>query len=274
MEPVVFGDPELLSFPHVARCDEAEAARQAATALVQAVDATLAGETDAIVTAPLHKAALSALPGGPHLGHTGYLAFRAQGTPVMTFVGGELRLGLLTVHVPLEQVSHELIRMAPAGIAHRIRLFHDGLRRDLGVSRPRIAILGLNPHAGEDGLLGAEEAQILIPALQRLRAEGLFVDGPLPADGYFSEVAAVGPRHDGILACYHDQGLVGFKALVPRGGVQLTLGLNIIRTSCQHGTARALVGTGRVDPSSMEAAIRLAAEIVRRRDADRWVSGR
>lgn len=267
LEPVLFGDPALLRAPHVADCSEAAAARAAADALHCAVDAVIAGQADALCTAPLNKAALVDLDGGPFMGQTGYLGYRFQGTPLMTFVADRLRAGLLTVHIPVAEVARLLAEIGVTGIVRRIAIFSRGLQDDLGVQRPRIAVLGLNPHAGEDGLIGSEETRLLRPAIEEARRAGFDVTGPWPADGHFANIGRGQIDHDGTLACYHDQALCGFKALTPRGGVQLTLGLRAIRTSCQHGTARDLAGKGAADASSMLAALRLAAEIAQRRHA-------
>ncbi|MBN2361858.1 MAG: 4-hydroxythreonine-4-phosphate dehydrogenase PdxA [Deltaproteobacteria bacterium] len=269
LEPLVFGDPALLQPPHVARCTEAEAAHAAGEALHRAVDAVIDGRADALCTAPLHKTALLDIDGGPFMGQTGYLGYRFQGTPLMTFVAGRLRIALLSVHIPIGEVPRLLAEFGVTGIVRRIAIFDRGLRDDLGVERPRIALLGLNPHAGEDGLIGNDEERLLRPAVDEARRAGFDVSGPWPADGYFANAGRGALEHDGALACYHDQGLVGFKALAPREGVQLTLGLRAIRTSCQHGTARDRAGQGIADPSSMLEALRLAAEIAQRRSAAR-----
>jgi len=199
------------------------------------------------------------------MGQTGYLGHRFQGTPLMTFVAGPLRVGLLTVHIPIVEVPRLLAEIGVTGIVRRIAMFSRGLQDDLGVERPRIAVLGLNPHAGEEGLIGGEETRLLRPAIEEARRAGFDVSGPWPADGHFANLARGLTDHDGTLACYHDQGLCGFKALAPKDGVQLTLGLRAIRTSCQHGTARDLAGTGKADPTSMRNALWLAAEIAQRR---------
>jgi 4-hydroxythreonine-4-phosphate dehydrogenase len=183
----------------------------------------------------------------------------------MTFVADRLRVGLLTAHIPVAEVPRLLAEIGVTGIVRRISLFCRGLQDDLAIARPRIAVLGLNPHAGEDGLIGGEEARLLRPAIEEARRAGFDVRGPWPADGYFANVGRGLADYDGALACYHDQGLCGFKALAPAGGVHLTLGLRAIRTSCQHGTARDIAGQGKADASSMQAALRLAAEIAVRR---------
>lgn len=265
LEPVVFGDQALLSPPYVLTLDDKEAARQAATALHKATDAVMAGEVQALCTAPLNKAALMAIDGGPFMGQTGYLAYRCKGSPLMVFVGPSLRVALLTVHVPIAEVSKLLASIGVGGIARRLGMLADGLKRDLGIASPRLALLGLNPHAGEKGMMGGEEKQLLFPAVDEARAAGVQVEGPFSSDGLFSQVAAGEASYDGIMACYHDQGLVGFKALAPRGAAQMSMGLSVVRASCQHGTARDIAGQDRADPSSMVAALRLAAEVARRR---------
>lgn len=262
----IFGDQRLLQKPYIARCNEVQAAEQAASAFVEATEAVLRGEAEALVTAPLHKAALTQLAGGPFTGHTSYLAQRCAAQPLMTFVGHTLRLGLLTIHQPICEVAPALRALGLQGIAERIVFFAQGLNRDFALAQPRIAVLGLNPHASEGGLLGDEDLQLMQPAIALARGRGVDVQGPLPADGFFAEWVLRGPRFDGVLACYHDQGLVGFKTLEPQGA-QLSLGLPIVRTSVEHGTARNIAGQDRAMPDSMISALLLADQVARSRQA-------
>lgn len=225
-------------------------------ALAAAVDAVLAAKGGlALVTAPIDKADAQ-LEGLGHPGHTEYLAARA-GTDefAMCMVGPILRVVLATIHLPLLQVPQ---RLSIADIRRAGRLVAAMLRDDLGIARPRIGVLGVNPHAGERGMLGDEETRIVGPAVAALRTELPFaeIEGPLPADGAFPAHAS--GRFDALVAMYHDQGLAPFKLLHFRDGVNATLGLPFRRTSPDHGTARDIAGTGRVDPSSMHAAIALA----------------
>ena len=223
--------------------------------------ACLDGRAAALVTGPLHKARLSAA-GAPFHGHTGLLAevCGVPGQEVMAFTGGELRVALVTTHIPLMQVGAAL---SPARVAHVGRTAAAALRDDLGLPSPRLLICGLNPHAGEDGLLGDEEARLIAPGVRALRAEGVDAVGPVSAETAFLEARA--GRADLIVAMYHDQGLAPLKAVDFGRSVNWSLGLPIVRTSVDHGTADSLVGTGRADPASMRAALELAAAIASRR---------
>lgn len=267
LELAIFGDKNLLSAPYVAKCSEAEAASAAANAFVQACDAVFAGEADALVTAPLHKAALADIPGGPFTGHTSYLAKRCEQQPIMTFVGKKLRVGLLSIHLPIVELQSTFVAMGVEGIAARIAFFARGLQQSFAIANPRIAVFGLNPHASEGGLIGDVDLRLISPAIEQARRQGFAISGPLPADGFFAAHSLGRNDYDGVLACYHDQGLGGFKALEPHGA-QLSLGLPIIRTSVEHGTARNIAGQNRADPGSMIQAIDLAQELaIRRRSA-------
>ena len=234
--------------------DEPEPAEVAAIRL--GAQACLEGRADALVTGPIHKARLAAR-GFTHLGHTDLLGEICGAKPVMAFAGGELRVALVTVHVPLSAVPGLI---SAAGVARTARVAASALREDLGLLRPRLAVCGLNPHAGESGLLGREEIELIGPACETLRAEGLDLLGPVSAETAFLEARA--GRVDLVVAMYHDQGLAPLKAVDAGRSVNWTLGLPIVRTSVDHGTADALVGTGRAESSSMEAAIRLACQIV------------
>ena len=230
------------------------------SALRLAVSACQRGEADALVTGPIHKARLAAR-GFPYRGHTDFLGALCGGArPVMAFAGGDLRVALVTVHIPLASVPRAL---TTDGVAHTSRVMAAALRDDLGVADPHLLVCGLNPHAGEEGLLGTEEIDIIGPAVQRLRAEGWRVTGPVSAETAFLEARA--GRGDGVIAMYHDQGLAPLKAVDFGRSVNWSLGLPIVRTSVDHGTADALVGRGLADPSSMIAAIQLARAVVARR---------
>ena len=220
-------------------------------ALRVAVRACLDGRAHALVTGTIHKARLAAR-GFPHPGHTEFLGeLCGVPGPVMAFVGGSVRVALVTVHLPLRAVADAL---TTANVLHTIRTSAAALREHLGVPNPRIAVCGLNPHAGDDGLLGGEEKTVIAPACDAARAEGIEVWGPVSAETAFCEPE----RSDLVVAMYHDQGLVPLKRVDFGRTVNWTLGLPIIRTSVDHGTADALVGTGRASPASMEAAITLA----------------
>jgi 4-hydroxythreonine-4-phosphate dehydrogenase len=228
------------------------------TAIRCAAKACLAGTATAMVTGPIHKARLVA-QGFAHKGHTELLGeICGVARPVMAFAGGRLRVALVTTHIPLDQVRAE-IRVDR--VIHTVRVAEEALRRDLGIARPRIAVTGLNPHAGEDGVLGDAEQVEIGPACDQLRRDGLNVLGPVSAETAFMDMYA--ERLDLVVAMYHDQGLVPLKMVDFGRSVNWTLGLPIVRTSVDHGTADALVGTGEASPASMAAALRLASEIAR-----------
>ena len=245
-------------------------------AVARAVDLCRSGGADAMTTAPISKAAI-ARAGYRAPGHTEFIAERTGRPeqpfePLMLMVGdpavgdAALRVGLVSVHEPLAEVPRSV---TPGAIRRKLGLLSESLRRDFGVERPRIAVLGLNPHAGDGGALGAAEEERIAPALDAARREdglseqGVTLDGPLPADGFFG--ARGWERADAVLAMYHDQGLAPFKALTFGGGVNVTAGLPVVRTSPDHGTAFDIAGEGQADPGSMKAALRLAAAIARRR---------
>jgi 4-hydroxythreonine-4-phosphate dehydrogenase len=222
--------------------------------LDRAVDGCRAGEFDAMVTAPVHKGVINDA-GVPFTGHTEYLAARCGASlPVMMLVGGGLRVALATTHLPLADVP---AAVTPQRLESVLRILHADLRRLFAVRRPRILVCGLNPHAGEGGHLGREEIEVIEPTIARLRRSGLSLLGPLPADTAFlpERTAEV----DAVLAMYHDQGLPVLKRAAFGHAVNVTLGLPILRTSVDHGTALDLAGTGRADPGSLLAALRLAA---------------
>jgi 4-hydroxythreonine-4-phosphate dehydrogenase len=228
-------------------------------AVVDAIDVAVALARDtggAVVTGPIHKAALMA-DGFEFAGHTEYLAkITGADRAVMMLVGGGLRVVPLTIHIPISQVPREITK---AAIVETGEIVLPSLRRDFGLAAPRLAVAGLNPHAGEDGELGDEERDIIWPALEALRGTGAEVLGPLPADTMFHAEARA--RYDAALCMYHDQALIPLKTLAFWEGVNVTLGLPIVRTSPDHGTALDIAGTGKANPQSMIAAIRLAAQM-------------
>jgi 4-hydroxythreonine-4-phosphate dehydrogenase len=226
--------------------------------LCLACDLVQRGDADALVTGPVHKGAINAA-GIPFTGHTEFLAERTGAPlPVMMLVAGSLRVALATTHLPLAAVPAAL---TAARLEAVLRILQAGLGRWYGIHQPRIAVCGLNPHAGEGGALGREEEEIIAPLLQRLRAEGLDLTGPLPADTAFlpGRLAAA----DVILTMYHDQGLPVLKHHAFDRAVNVTLGLPILRTSPDHGTALELAGTGQASPGSLQAAIDEAARALR-----------
>ena len=241
------------------RLDVRNAAYVLAT-LDHAIDGALAGDYDAIVTAPVQKSVINDA-GIPFTGHTEYLAARANAPQVVMMLLGDtphgpLRVALATTHLPLARVARAL---TVDGLVAVMRvLLHDLVHR-FGIARPRIAVTGLNPHAGEGGHLGREEIEVIAPAIARLRDSGHTVDGPLPADTLF--VPSLVQRYDAVLAMFHDQGLPVLKYATFGHGVNVTLGLPFVRTSVDHGTALDLAGSGRADAGSLRAALRLAAAL-------------
>ena len=233
----------------------AAAGRAAAQAVLRAVADAKRGQVDALVTAPLNKESLRAA-GHPWPGHTEMLA-EAAGTPdvAMMFVGGGLRVALLTIHRPLRTVPDAV---TPAEVRRITRLVHRELAR-FGVRVPRIALCGLNPHAGEHGLLGHEEEEVLEPAIADLRREGLDVSGPFPADTLF--VRARRGEFDAVIAGYHDQGLIPVKLAAFGHAVNVTLGLPFVRTSVDHGTGFDIVEKGIADATSLVEAMKVAVEL-------------
>jgi 4-hydroxythreonine-4-phosphate dehydrogenase len=229
--------------------------------LDRAIDGALAREFDAVVTAPVHKAVIN-LAGVSFTGHTEYFAERTQAAhPVMMLTAGSLRVALATTHVPLAAVSAAL---SVASLSDTAAVLARALQRDFGIRAPRIAVCGLNPHAGEGGLLGEEEQKVIGPAIEAMRRAGIDASGPLPADTVF--VPHVLERFDAVLAMYHDQGLPVVKHAGFDRAVNVTLGLPVVRTSADHGTALDLAGTGRADSGSLAAALGLAIELAARRE--------
>jgi 4-hydroxythreonine-4-phosphate dehydrogenase len=228
-------------------------ARYVLTLLDRAVDGCLSGEFDAMVTAPVHKGVINDA-GIPFTGHTEYLAERCKAElPVMMLTAGTLRVALATTHLPLASVAAAI---TPINLTRVLRILDHDLRAHFGLARPCIKVCGLNPHAGEDGHLGREEIEIITPVLEQLRAEGLNLQGPLPADTLFTPRGLEGA--DAVLAMYHDQGLPVLKHAGFGEAVNITLGLPIIRTSVDHGTAIELAGTGKAHGGSLDAAIDMA----------------
>jgi len=231
-------------------------ARYVLALLDAGIDGCRAGRFDALVTAPVHKGVINDA-GIPFTGHTEYLAARCGAElPVMMLVGGGLRVALATTHLPLSKVSAAL---TADRLEQVIRVLEADLRAKFAIAAPRILVCGLNPHAGEGGHLGREEIEVIAPVLERLRAEGLGLTGPVPADTAFLPERLAG--HDAVLAMYHDQGLPVLKHASFGHAVNVTLGLPIVRTSVDHGTALDLAGTGRADAGSLRAALHLATEL-------------
>jgi 4-hydroxythreonine-4-phosphate dehydrogenase len=238
-------------------------ARAVIDALLQGAGACLAGDLDGIVTGPVHKAVIN--DGGiAYTGTTELLAHQAGVDVVMMLANDTLRVALATTHLPLRAVADAL---HTESLAHILRTVHAALRRDFGIDQPRIAVLGLNPHAGEDGHLGTEEIELIIPLLERMRGEGMDLVGPLPADTAFLPARLAG--FDTVLAMYHDQGLPVLKYSGFEQAVNITLGLPYPRVAVDHGTALELAGRGVADPSSLLAATSLCARLAAQRKLHR-----
>jgi 4-hydroxythreonine-4-phosphate dehydrogenase len=256
-EPVRYGPPPAVRFA------PGQLSRDAGTAayevLVRAVEDAMAGRVDAIATAPVNKEAW-ALAGLPWRGHTDLLAhLTGARRTAMMFYSRELRVVLATVHVALADVPRLVTRERLVDV---IALAARELPR-FGFAQPRLALAGLNPHAGEGGVIGIEDDTVLRPAVEACRADGIHVDGPFPADTLF--VRAARGEFDAVVACYHDQGLVPIKMVAFGRAVNVTLGLPIIRTSVDHGTAFDIAGRGVADPGSLIEAVLLAARLAAHR---------
>jgi 4-hydroxythreonine-4-phosphate dehydrogenase len=256
--------------PVVAGGPDPRNARAVVAAIEAAVLAVKSGAARAVVTNPIAQSVLMA-DGFPHPGHTEFLGALAEahfGTKhakaVMLLVARELKVVPLTVHIPLSEVPAAI---TAGGVVETARVLHRSLIGDFGIAKPRIAVTGLNPHAGEDGKIGAEDGRVIAPAIEALRAEGLDVSGPHPADTLFH--AAARETYDAVLAMYHDQALIPIKTLAFDTGVNVTIGLPFVRTSPDHGTAFALAGSGRAQAKSFIAALKVADEIARRRAGSR-----
>jgi 4-hydroxythreonine-4-phosphate dehydrogenase len=235
-------------------------ARYVLKLLDRAIDGTLAGEFDAIVTAPVHKGVINDA-GIPFTGHTEYLAQRTgSARVVMLLTTGELRVALATTHLPLRAVSAAITIDSLCEVA---AILSRELAERFGIADPRIAVCGLNPHAGEGGYLGDEEVRVIAPAIARMQAQGIRASGPLPADTVFVPQVLAG--FDAVLAMYHDQGLPVVKHAGFERAVNVTLGLPLVRTSPDHGTAFDLAGSGRADCGSLLAAVELAIRLAARR---------
>lgn len=242
-----------------------------AKATIQSIDlavkATLSGDTSAVVTCPITKATLAST-GFRYPGHTEYLGVLAERfapghaarQPVMLLASQELRVVPLTIHMPLCQVAATLTTDL---IIETLQTLAESLQRDFNVAEPRIAVAGLNPHAGENGTIGSEDRDVILPAVVRCRDRGLDVRGPLPADTLFH--AAARPNYDAVLCMYHDQALIPIKTLAFDTGVNVTLGLPFVRTSPDHGTALDIAGTDKVSPRSFIESVKLAAWIAENR---------
>ena len=238
-----------------------EAGHAALVALDRAMEDYGKGLYDVLVTAPINKATIQS-PGFQFPGHTEYIEARAgKGQKALMILMNEnLRVALVTTHLPIKDVPKAITK---EGIVEKATIFHQSLKRDFRISSPRIAVLALNPHAGDDGVLGSEEKDVIKPAIEELSEKGIQAFGPYPADGFFG--AGTYNYFDGVLAMYHDQGLAPFKSIAIADGVNYTAGLPIIRTSPDHGTAFDIAGQGKADENSMRQAIYTAIDVFRNR---------
>ena len=238
-----------------------ESAKAAMTSLQRAVEDIKEGYIDVLVTGPFNKRAMSA-EGFGYTGHTEYLEKEFGVDEVaMIMVCDNLKVGVVTGHIALKDVAANITK---ENILKKLRLMDSSLKRDFGIDSPKIAVLGLNPHCGDGGLLGDEESKIILPAVQEAMEEGILAFGPYSPDGFFG--LGNYRKYDAVLAMYHDQGLTPFKALAFEEGVNYTAGLPIVRTSPDHGTAYEMAGRDLADPRSMMSAIYTAIDIYRRRE--------
>ncbi len=235
-----------------------QTAHAAYLCLKKVVEESKEGLIDGFVTGPIDKNTIHSVE-FPYRGHTEYLteAFEA-GQSLMLMVGNQLKVGLVTEHVPVKEIASFITKER---VELKIRLLEMSLKKDFLISKPKIAVLGLNPHAGDEGLLGTEENEIIKPVIAELKNKGKVIFGPFPADGFFASGQYT--KYDGILAMYHDQGLVAFKTLAFDDGVNFTAGLSVVRTSPDHGTAYNIAGRNLADESSMRQAIYMACDIVK-----------
>jgi 4-hydroxythreonine-4-phosphate dehydrogenase len=228
--------------------------------LNRAIEGCLRGEFDALVTGPVHKGVINDA-GIAFTGHTEYLAAQAGNvTPVMMLTAGDLRVALVTTHLPISDVPRAITRERLTAV---LEILHRDLKSKFGLAAPRIRVCGLNPHAGESGHLGREEIDVIEPVIKALTAKGMRLEGPVPADTAFLPESL--KQVDAVLTMYHDQGLPVLKHHDFAHAVNVTLGLPFIRTSVDHGTALELAGTGKADPSSLYAALDLAVELAERK---------
>ncbi|KYP15596.1 4-hydroxythreonine-4-phosphate dehydrogenase PdxA [Flavihumibacter sp. CACIAM 22H1] len=239
----------------------AEGGKYAVLSLTTATEALLAGHIHGLVTAPIHKKNTQS-DAFPYTGHTPYLkqAFGAKEV-VMMMVASNMRVALLTEHVPVQEIGPFVTK---AAILSKLKLIESSLKQDFGIDRPKIAVLGLNPHAGDEGLIGSEEEAIIKPAIKEFKQQtGAIVQGPFSADAFFAR--GYHERFDAVLAMYHDQGLIPFKSLSHGEGVNFTAGLSGVRTSPDHGTAFDIAGKNRGDESSFISALFTCVDIIRQR---------
>jgi 4-hydroxythreonine-4-phosphate dehydrogenase len=237
-----------------------DAGQKALMALEMACKSLEEGRTDAIVTAPINKSTIQS-ESFNFPGHTEYFGARFNGKPLMFMISGDLRIAVATGHVPLKEVTALLTRET---LEKSLMMIIKSLINDFGISRPKIAVLGLNPHAGEEGLLGEEENEIIIPVIKEFKNKGDLIYGPFPADGFFG--SGNYKKYDAILAMYHDQGLIPFKNLSFGSGINYTANLPVVRTSPDHGTGYDIAGKNEASEASLREAIYLAHDILKNRN--------
>jgi 4-hydroxythreonine-4-phosphate dehydrogenase len=249
--------PHTFPYPTTPGQPDPRNAQAVVDVIARGVQLVQSGTALALCTAPIHKKVLQDGAGFPFPGHTEFLAHLGGDVPVVMMLASPLlRVVPVTIHIALSQVP---ARLSPDLLEQSIRLAHAGLIRDFGVARPRIAVAGLNPHAGEGGAMGREEIALIAPVLEKLRAEGLLIAGPLSADTMFHARARA--QYDVAICMYHDQALIPIKTLDFDGGVNVTLGLPFVRTSPDHGTGFDIAGKGIARPDSLIAALRMASDM-------------
>ncbi len=233
--------------------------KYAIKSFVEATAALKEGLIDILVTAPINKYNIQD-EDFKYPGHTDYLNQELEGDAMMLMISDQLRIGLLTDHIPIKDVAKEITADL---IIRKVKTLNKSLKEDFNILKPRIALLGLNPHSGDQGVIGQEELKIMSPTIKKLFAEGILVTGPFSADSFFGSNQY--ENFDAVLACYHDQGLTPFKTLSFGSGVNYTAGLNKIRTSPDHGTAYEIAGKGQADPTSFREAVYLAMDVYNNR---------
>lgn len=255
----------LTCFDEEIKIELGQPSQEAGQAALMALDRVMtdfrSGYYDVLVTAPINKATIQS-PEFQFPGHTEYIETSVGDgqKALMILTNDSLRVALVTTHLPVKDIAKAITKEA---VVEKATIFHQALKRDFRISSPRIAVLSLNPHAGDDGLLGSEEKDIIVPAIEELAAKGIQAFGPYAADGFFG--SGTYDHFDGVLAMYHDQGLAPFKAVALESGVNYTAGLPIVRTSPDHGTAYDIAGQGRADENSMRQAIYMAIDVFRNR---------
>jgi 4-hydroxythreonine-4-phosphate dehydrogenase len=228
-------------------------------ALDRAVDDLKEGRIDALVTAPINKNAMQ-MANFPSKGHTEFIAGKVNGIPLMMMVSEDLKIALATAHIPVSEVAGKITKEL---IMDKLDILNTSLKIDFGLERPNIAVLGLNPHAGDGGVIGNDEETIIKPAIIESKYKGILATGPYSADGFFG--SSDYKKFDAILAMYHDQGLIPFKTIAFEEGVNYTAGLNVVRTSPDHGTAYDIAGENKANETSFREALFLAVDIARNR---------